>query len=106
MNDEKTEICLFYHKDTQPVTIIINGNEIVSKNLMNVLGIHFDSKINWQTHAQIAITKSRKALQAIKIIRKHFTKKGITIPYSLKLLFHPVLQFRDLAPPITHFQHI
>ena len=75
VNDEKTEICLFYHKDTQPVTININGNEIISKNSMNVLGVHFDSKLNWQTHAQIAISKARKALQAIKIIRKHFSKK-------------------------------
>ena len=91
VNDEKTEICLFYHKDTQPVTIIINGNEIVSKNSMNVLGVHFDSKLNWQTHAQIAISKARKALQAIKIIRKHFTKNelySLTVSNYYSILFY------------------
>ena len=58
---------------------------------MNVLGIHFDSKLNWQTHAQIAITKSRKALQAIKIIRKHFTKKelhSLTVSNYYSILFY------------------
>ena len=49
---------------------------------MNVLGINFDSKLNWQSHVRIAIKKSQKALQAIRIIKKHFTKKEL---YSLVL---------------------
>ena len=57
--------------------ININGTEIVSKKSMNVFGVHFDTKLNWQTHLQIAITKSQKALQTIRIIRKHFTKKEL-----------------------------
>ena len=44
---------------------------------MNVLGVAFDSKINWQIHIQKAITKSKKNLHAIKLIRKHFNKKEI-----------------------------
>ena len=82
VNDSKTEMCLFYRKDTRPVKITINGTEITSKNTMNVLGVNFDSKLNWQSHVQIAITKSQKALQAIRIIKKHFTKKEL---YSLVL---------------------
>ena len=74
VNDGKTEICLFYRKDTPPVKIEINGNEITSSKSINVLGITFDSKLNWQIQAQKAVTKSAKSLQAIKIIRNHFTK--------------------------------
>ena len=31
VNDGKTEMCLFYRKDTRPVKININGTEITSK---------------------------------------------------------------------------
>ena len=41
---------------------------------MNVLGVSFDSKLNWQNQIQNSITKSKKALQAIYLKRKHFTK--------------------------------
>ena len=77
VNDGKTEICLFYRKDCPPVRVVVNGNEITSKKSMNVLGVHFDTKLNWQTHTQMAITKAQKALQAIKLIRKSFTKQEL-----------------------------
>ena len=44
---------------------------------MNVLGVSFDSKLNWQIQIQNAITKSKKALHAIYLIRKHFTKNEL-----------------------------
>ena len=91
VNDGKTEMCLFYRKDTRPVSISINGHDIVSKSNMNVLGVHFDTKLNWQTHVQTAVTKSNKALQALRIIRKHFTKKellALTISNYYSILFY------------------
>ena len=44
---------------------------------MNVLGIAFDYKLNWHKQIQSAITKSTKALHAIKLISKHFNKTEI-----------------------------
>ena len=41
---------------------------------MNVLGVAFDSKLNWQIQTQNAMTKSKKSLHTIKVIRKHFNK--------------------------------
>ena len=76
VNDCKTEMCLFYRKETRPVKININGTEITSKNSMNVLGVNFDSKLNWQSHVQIAITKSQKALQAIRLIKNISQKRN------------------------------
>jgi hypothetical protein len=74
VNETKTEICLFHKRDQPPIVITFNGTPITSKQAMNVLGISFDSKLNWQFQIQNAITKSKKALHAIYLIRKHFTK--------------------------------
>ena len=77
VNEDKTELCLFHRKDQPQITIVINNTNLTSKNHMNVLGVAFDSKLNWQKHIQNAITKAKKNLHAIKLIRKHFTKKEI-----------------------------
>ena len=74
VNDAKTEICLFYRKDTPPINIVINGNEITSAKSINVLGVTFDSKLNWQTHVQNAVKKSSKSLQALKIMKNTLRK--------------------------------
>ena len=39
---------------------------------MNVLGVIFDSKLNWGPHLANAICKSRKALFALRLLRKIF----------------------------------
>ena len=74
VNESKTELCLFHRKDQLPIQITLNNEVIVSKSSMNVLGVEFDCKLNWQTQISNSITKSKKALNAIKIIRKHFSK--------------------------------
>ena len=65
---------LILPKRYPPIKIEINGTEITSLKSINVLGITFDSKLTWQIQAQNAVTKSAKSLQAIKIIKNHFTK--------------------------------
>ena len=103
VNDDKTEICLFYRKDTPPIKIEINGIEITSLKSINVLGITFDSKLNWQIQAQNAVTKSAKSLQAIKIIKNHFTKDEL-----MKLIianYYSILFYNAdiwLIPSLTH----
>ena len=44
---------------------------------MNVLGVAFDSKLNWQIQVQSAITKAKTSLNAVKLISKHFKKHEI-----------------------------
>ena len=77
VNEQKTELCLFYRKDTPPIVIRINDAEINSTNSMNVLGITFDSKLTWAKHVAKQVAKSNKALQAIKMIRKFFNHTEI-----------------------------
>ena len=77
VNDSKTEICLFYRKDHPPITIKIKNVEIETKKQMNVLGITFDSKLQWHNQIQNSIQKSKRALGAINIIRNFFSKEQL-----------------------------
>ena len=72
VNESKTEICLFHRLDSNPISISVCGTLITSKPSMNVLGVIFDSKLQWSPHVAQAITKARKALHAIKLIKKYF----------------------------------
>ena len=42
---------MFHLKDNPPIKLKINGTEIKSIKSINVLGVHFDSKLNWQNHS-------------------------------------------------------
>ena len=77
VNETKTELCLFYRKDTPPIEIIINNALIKSSNEMKMLGIKFDRKITWSIHISKQINKANKALHAIKLIKKYFTQAEI-----------------------------
>ena len=77
VNESKTELCLFHRKDQPAVTLILNNQALKSKPQMNVLGVTFDSKLNWQSHITKAITKSKKSLNTIYLIRKHFNTKEL-----------------------------
>ena len=74
VNNEKTDMCLFYKHDTTPVNIMVGDQSIKSKREINVLGVTFDSKLQWSSHVSKAIAKSTRALNAIKLIRKFFSK--------------------------------
>ena len=61
VNEQKTELCLFYRKDTPQIEIIINNSTIKSETVMNVLGVLFDSKLTWSNHVSKQINKANKA---------------------------------------------
>ena len=44
---------------------------------MHVLGIQFDSKLTWAEHVNRTINKSKKALHAIRIIKKYINKQEL-----------------------------
>ena len=77
VNGAKTELCLFYKKDTAPIQLVINGSLIQSKAQINVLGVIFDQKLQWQEQVASCALKSNRALNAIRLIRKFFTTKEL-----------------------------
>ena len=46
-----------------------------TSDTINVLGVEFDSKLQWCKQVSNTIKKSYKSLHALKMIRKFFTKK-------------------------------
>ena len=71
INESKTELCLFYKKDQLPVVINLNGVNIRSTDSINILGVTFDSKLQWAKHISNTIKKANGALNAIKLIKKY-----------------------------------
>ena len=68
---------MVHHKDHLPIEIQIFETTLKSKSHMHVLGISFDSKLQWKHREQNAINKSKKALQVIYLFRKFFTKEKL-----------------------------
>ena len=64
---------------------------IESKNEMNVLGVTFDSKLQWCPQISRTIKNANKSLQAIKLIQKFFKKDEII--QLLTSNFYSVLYF-------------
>ena len=73
VNEAKTDLCLFYYKDTAPITITIGNVLITSKKVINVLGVLFDQKLQWSNHISNCLLKANKALSALRLIRRFFT---------------------------------
>ena len=105
VNEGKTEVCLFYRKDTTPIEIDVNNNLIKSMSHMNVLGVEFDSKLTWTYHIAKQINKANKALHAIKMIKKYFSRKEIltlltSIFFSILYYNSEVWHLPTLKPPL------
>jgi hypothetical protein len=77
VNEKKTEICLFHRQDVRRVTINVGTNEIVSTNTMNVLGVSFDSKMQWSNQVSNTIKRAKSALHAIHLIKKYFNSNEL-----------------------------
>jgi hypothetical protein len=77
VNEKKTELCIFHRNGNTDGSLLIDNSLITSKNEINVLGITFDSKLQWSSQVSRAIRGANNALQAIKLIRKFFTTPEI-----------------------------
>jgi hypothetical protein len=74
VNESKTELCLFHRLDQPSIAINLFNSTIISKKTMNVLGVIFDSKLQWSAQVSNAILKANRSLCAIRLIKKFFTK--------------------------------
>ena len=77
VNEAKTDLCLFFKHDTTQITITLNQKQIISKVKINVLGVIFDSKLQWALHVAHAMKKATMALNAIRLISKFFNTKEL-----------------------------
>jgi hypothetical protein len=72
VNQAKTEICAFYKTDIEALEVTVGVGRIKTLKEMNVLGVVFDSKMQWSFHVCKCIRKATKSLCALKLISKHF----------------------------------
>jgi hypothetical protein len=47
VNEKKTDLCIFHRNKNTDGDLKIDSTTILSKSEMNVLGLTFDSKLNW-----------------------------------------------------------
>jgi hypothetical protein len=67
VNNNKTELCLFYKNDTAPISITLDGVSIKSTKNIYVLSVLFDAKLSWAPHIYNTIAKASKSLNAINL---------------------------------------
>ena len=65
-------MCLLHKNDTPPITIKISEASMTSKPFMNILGITFDTKLQWAPQVNQSLKKSAPALNAIRLIKRFF----------------------------------
>jgi hypothetical protein len=78
VNESKTEMCLFHRSYPRIINLAINNINITSTPQINVLGITFDSKMQWSEQVANTIKKANKSLIAIKLISRYFHTHEIT----------------------------
>ena len=61
---------------------------------MNVLGVIFDSKLNWNAHVANAICKAKKSLYALRMLRKFFNDQEMRL--LLDSNFYSVLYYNSV----------
>jgi hypothetical protein len=67
----------FHQSGNTDGSLLIDNVLITSKNYINVLGITFDSKLQWSSQVSRVIKGANNSLQAITPIRKYFTAPEI-----------------------------
>jgi len=77
VNLEKTELIIFHRMDTSQGSIKLKGFTICSKHEINILGISVDSRLTWDPQVERAISGAKRNCQALRIIRRYFTKEEL-----------------------------
>ena len=60
VNESKTEMCLFHRNYTRLVTLTINNTIVTSTPQINVLGVIFDTKLQWNEQISKTVKKQTK----------------------------------------------
>ena len=71
VNKNKTELCIFHSNKNTDGRLKIDNTTILSKTQINVLGLTFDSRLNWAPQVSHAIIGAKNSLQAIQTISNY-----------------------------------
>jgi len=79
VNLEKTELTIFHRHDTSSANIKVKDMVVNSSSTLKVLGIVFNNRLQWDKQVQKVTRETRRSLQGLKIIKRHFTEQELII---------------------------
>jgi hypothetical protein len=75
LNVNKTELCIFHRMDTSKGAMTVGNVVVKSSHQLSCLGIIMDNRLSWERQVEKSIMESRKALQAVRVVRRYFSKE-------------------------------
>ena len=101
VNESKTDLCLFHRGDSTPIISNLKGVTFNSNRTINVLGVIFESKLQWADHIAHAIKRSTKALNAIILIKKNLHEKNYSTWGRQNIIqFYIIILRYGIYPPL------
>ena len=91
LNVNKSKFMLFSkHKNTQlpELNLQINNSNIQSTSEFNFLGLHINTKLNWDTHVNVIGNKISRVIGTIKQLQLIFPKEILLSIYNALILPH------------------
>ncbi len=85
VNKKKTEVCVFHQNNSRSNEVVLGSEKVSVLKNMKILGLIFDSKLNWYRQTVTAIEKANKAIN--KSNKNKNLKLNIIILKVIKLLF-------------------
>jgi hypothetical protein len=102
VNEEKTEIAIFYKNNCNPSDLLVNGINVRTKNTIKVLGIMMDTTLTWHEHVSNAVQNTQSKIHAIRRIQRFFQNDEIL--QLLKTYCYPSLYYASsvwLSPSLN-----
>jgi hypothetical protein len=91
VNEEKTEIAIFYKNNCNPADVLIIWSTIRTKDTIKVLGITMDTTLTWLEHVNNTISNIQSKIHAIRTIQRFFFEDEIL--QLLKAYCYPSLYY-------------
>jgi hypothetical protein len=91
VNEEKTEITIFYKNNCNTSDVLINGNNVRTKNTIKVLGLMMDTTLTWHEHVSNTVNNVQSKIHAIRRIQRYFLNDELL--QLLKTYCYPSLYY-------------
>jgi hypothetical protein len=85
------EITIFYKNNCNTSDVLINGNNVRTKNTIKVLGLMMDTTLTWHEHVSNTVNNVQSKIHAIRRIQRYFLKDELL--QLLKTYCYPSLYY-------------
>ena len=79
VNENKTEITIFYKNNCHQEEVKINKTTIRTKETIKVLGITMDTTLTWHEHVNNAVNKIQSKIHAVRTIQRFFKNEELLL---------------------------